>query len=124
VEETMHDDSVDPALYPMIVWYSQTSYAIFDQVGYDQALEAAQAASDFNNVEPLLMRNKKGEFASREIPNFGERSGPFCVAMLAAFLVWSQHKGQGKEDGIYLPDSVFLKAAEEGYQMYRFFTGG
>lgn len=115
-------DRIDAAVYPMIVWYSQAFYPVFEQIGYDASLQAAQAASDFNNEEPLLMRGKGGEFASREIPHFGECTGPRCVALLAAFLVWAQHLGQGVGT-IYLPDSVFLKAAEEGYQMLNWLNG-
>lgn len=110
---------IDAAVSPMIMWYSQSCYAKFESIGYEAALEAAQAASDFNSREPLLMRTAKGEFSTADIPHFDECTGPFCIALLAAFLVWTQHIGQGTHDAIYLPESLFLDAAEEGYQMWR-----
>lgn len=110
---------IDPSVEPMIMWYSQSCYSIFDQIGYAASLEAAESASEFNQRKPLLMREKNGKFPETDIPHFGIRSGPFCVALLTAFLVWSQHQHNEDESGnIYLPDSVFLVAAESGYRLW------
>lgn len=103
----------------VIFWYSQDCYSKFEQMGYDAAKEAADAASQFNQEHPLLMRDKHGKFPETDIPHFGVRSGPYAVALLSAFLVWAQHlSNEDDESNIHLPDSMFLKAAESGYQLW------
>lgn len=114
------NNKIDPAIAPMIMWHSVAIYPVFEQLGYDQSLEAAQACSQFSLEHPLLMRETKGKnknkFPKREIPYFGECSGPYAVSLLSAFLVWSQHLTQGEH--VELPGSVMLEAAEEGHKLY------
>lgn len=114
-------NDIDPAIAPMIQFYACSIYPVFEQIGYDQSLEAAQACSEFSLEYPLLMRETKGKnknkFPKRYIPYFGECTGPYCVALLSAFLVWSQHLTQG--DHVELPGSAMLEAAQDGWDLYK-----
>jgi hypothetical protein len=104
----------DPALSPTIMFYSVSAYPVFERVGFDRSKEIVTQA-DQVLLENPLSRNKKGEFDKFDIDEFGSVSVVFCAALVSAFLVWTQ-----REAGIdYLPDSPFLSAANDGYNLYR-----
>ena len=104
----------DPALHGCITWYSQSCYDHFDRLGFDAANEIAQVANDQNGKEPLLIRNKKGEFNQFELPYIGKKSGPYLVALMSAFLVWTQRQLVDNP----LPDSPMLAAAHDGLKLW------
>lgn len=112
-------DSENAAIYPMIVFYSMDCYPIFERIGYDESKRVAEAAQAFSLIEPLLMPNARGKFSQTELPHFGVRSAPYVAALMAAFIVWSQHEWF---DQPYIPaGSMLLQAAEEGYQNWKRF---
>lgn len=109
----------DPALEPMVLWYTMSCLDKFEALGFELAKESADAALEFSLENPLLMRDKGGEFPSVNIPHFGEKSGPYCAVLMAVFLVWSQ-----KKIGNPIPSdsSKLLSYAEEAYNTWeRFF---
>lgn len=109
--------SLDPALYPMLFFYAMSIYPKFEEMGYEAAKLSADSAGDFSLIEPLLMRDKYFEFASKEIPPFGVCSAPFCVALMGSLIIWASHKGLGDE--IYVPDSPILKPCEDAWQLWK-----
>ncbi len=66
---------------------------MFDRTGEAAAREAVDFCQKWSFEEPLWLPNKKGQFSQKEIPHLGKRSSIFAIAVLAAFLVWSQ-KGE------------------------------
>lgn len=108
----------DPALLTSITFYSAGIYPKFEQMGYAEAQKAANFCSDWSNEYPLWTPQttgffaKKSGFPTREIPGFGERSSVYAMAVMAAFLVWTQRTA-----GNELPSSEMLEAADAGYKL-------
>lgn len=108
----------DPALLASVTFYSAGIYPRFDQMGFEAAKQAADFCGEWANEYPLWIRHttgflaKKSEFPQREIPGFGERSSIYAMAVMAAFLVWTQRKA-----GNELPGSELLEAADWGYKL-------
>lgn len=104
----------DPAFEGMAFWYSIDCYDKFEGMGAEKAEEAAKAAGDISLENPLLMRNKKGDFDKFEIPHFGTISGPYCAILMASFLVWSQIRAGIRE----FPTSVLLESSSQAYTQW------
>jgi len=104
----------DPALYGCVLFYSVSVYDRLDRMTFDEAKAAADAAGEASAHAPLWMRNAKGQFGQYDIPGFGSRSGPYCIALLAAFLVWTQRQLQD----FPLPTSPLLSAAQDGLTLW------
>jgi len=92
------------------MWYAVDCYNHFDRLGFAATKEIGESASEFNQENPLLLRNKKGEFDQFELAHLGKRSGPYCVAAMSAVLVWTQRHLADNP----LPDSALLAAANDG----------
>ena len=107
--------SNDAALHGTLMYYACACYPKFEALGFAQAKEAADAASAASQEQPLLVADKKGKFPTLTLPHFGEVSGPKAVAVMSAFLVWVC-KGEN------LPDSSMLRAAHDGYLMWKMET--
>lgn len=110
----------NPALHGALMFYSVSCYETFDKVGFERANEAADFCSTWAMEYPLYLRSeaKKGapsEFPKRDIPHFGERSSVFAIAVMSAFLVWSQK--QSFPDAGF-PESSMLSAALDGWNLY------
>ena len=102
------------ALHGAISFYAASCYPTFERLGFDAAKEAADAAGEANSQYPCWQRDKKGQFPEFDLPHFGKRSSVFCIAVLCAFLVWTQ-----KAAGNPLPDSPLLAAAEDGWKLWK-----
>ena len=104
----------DPAMTGALTFFSVSCYERFATLTPAQCQEAADFASARSGEYPLWMRGKKGEFPQYDVPHFGTRSSVYLIALMSAFLVWSQKKA-GIET---MPDSPLLDAALMGYKLY------
>jgi hypothetical protein len=107
----MITDPQDPALHSCLLAYSASIYPHFESIGEACSREAANFCSQWVQETPLC-RDPSGSFPERDIPHLGKRSVIYAVAVMTAFLVWMQ-KNQN------LPQSPLLKAASEGYILYK-----
>lgn len=107
----MPDDAV---LYSAIIFYSVSCFQIFNHLTYEQGQEAASAASEASQRNPLYLRNKKGNFDQYDIPHFGKRSSVYVMAILSAWIVWVQKKICGNP----LPSSPLLEASGNGLVLF------
>jgi hypothetical protein len=105
----------DPAMHGAIMFFSVSCYRQFATLTPAQCQEAADFASEQAQRYPLWMRDgKTGEFPQVDVPHFGTRSSVYLMAIMSAYLVWSQKKA-GVES---MPDSPLLDAAVMGYRLY------
>jgi hypothetical protein len=105
----------DPAVHGCLCFYSAAIYPIFNRLTRAECQTAVDAALDANMREPCLARNKAGQFSEFDIPHFGRKSGPYCVALMSAWLVWNQKVLADNP----LPDSPLLAAAADGLHLWR-----
>jgi hypothetical protein len=111
---------VSPAMYGCILFYSASIYLLLETLGEDQQRAAADVCTQASMREPLwTRRSDTGEFPQIEVPGFGRRSGPWCMAYMSAYLIWTQRKPDGSVDRKRLPVSPLLSAAADGYAIYR-----
>lgn len=104
---------IDPAFPPMITFYSVAFFQLFDRIGLEAAREVAQAASDISCQHAL--QYECGKAITYDLPHVGKVSPGKVLAAMPAFLVWQQ-RGAGID---YLPDSVFLQAADDAYKLHK-----
>lgn len=104
----------NPALTGAIMFYSASCFSVFNRLTFEQCQEAAEAAGEAAQHDPLWMRNKKGEFDQYDIPHFGKRSSVYVMAIMSAWLVWIQKKIYGYQ----LPDSPLLAASVSGLALF------
>ncbi len=111
-----NDDGFDsPAWQGTLFWYSVSAYNFISGNDFDVVKGVVDAANEFNQHEPLHMPRKDGSFAKTVLPILGERSGPYLIALMGSFLVWTQMHLANNE----LPDSPLLKACEAGYNFWK-----
>ena len=101
----------DAALTGCVMWYSVNIYRRLGELTKAQITEAMDAAGEACNQKPLWMTGDQ----TFTIPHFGAKSGPWIIALMSAYVVWTQKKA-GEE---YLPDSPLLEAAALGWQLYQ-----
>jgi hypothetical protein len=101
----------DPAMHGAILFYAADCYPRFEQLGPDGAKAALEACSKWSMEYPLHLRDG-ADFPKREIPGFGLRSSIYAMALMSAYLVWACKNKN-------LPDSPLLKAASDGYALWR-----
>lgn len=106
--------NTDAVLYSAIMFYSVSCFQTFNHLTYEQGQEAALAASEASQRNPLWMRNAKGNFDQYNIPHFGMRSSVYVMAILSAWLVWMQKEIYGNP----LPSSPLLEASENGLGLF------
>lgn len=104
----------DISLHMAITFYSLSCFQIFNHLTYEQGQEAAEAASEASQRNPLHLRNSKGNFDQYDIPHFGKRSSIYVTAILSAWLVWIEKKIYGNP----LPSSSLLEASENGLVLF------
>jgi tryptophan-rich sensory protein len=101
---------LEPALLISIQFYAASLYPKFEGLGFEKSKEAANACSQWSLEEPLWMiPNKK-----REIVHLGKVTSIYALAVISAFLVWTQ-----KKIGNSIPDSPMLLAAADGWELYK-----
>ncbi len=102
---------MDSVILSAIQFYSAFCYPIFEQIGFSKAKQSADFCSEWSLHEPLWMQDSHGVFPKMAIPNFGEQSSIYAMAIMGAFIVWQQ---KGKS----IPDSELLRACENGYGLW------
>jgi hypothetical protein len=106
--------ATDPAMFGAIMAYSTSAYQVFNRLTWEQCQEAVNACSQFSLEYPLHLRDKSGEFPKRDIPHFGERSSINCMAIMSAWLVWTQKVLWDNP----LPESPLLGATKDGLALW------
>ncbi len=110
------DEGFDsPAWQGTLFWYSVSAYNFISSNDFDVVKGVVDAAGEFNQREPLHLPRKNGSFAKTVLPILGEKSGPYCIALMGSFLVWTQRYLADNP----LPDSPVLKACYDGLLFWR-----
>ena len=105
------------ALEGAITFYSPSLYAAFEREGEEAARALAQATDEASMRQPLWMTDPRtGELPQVDLPFLGERSGVYCIAVIAAYLVWTQQKAGGPGAPSLSP---LVGAARLGYELWR-----
>ncbi len=113
------DESFDsPAWQATLFWYSVSAYNFISSNDFDVVKGVVDAANEFSGREPLHMPRKDGSFTKTVLPILGEKSGPYVIALLGSYLVWTQKQLANNE----LPDSPVLKACMAGLNFWRLDT--
>lgn len=87
---------VDPAMIGAMTFYAASCYDRFEQIGFDKAKAAADFCSQWSMEYPLFLREAKTkDFPHKDIPEFGDRSSIYAMALMTAFIVWLQIKAHG-----------------------------
>lgn len=112
-----HATLFESAFYQAAFWNAISIFDVFQAIGPDAARELAEAAGRASDAFPLELTDEKGKFAELDLPHVGRRSGLYCLAVMAAYIVWQIRQANQP----YLPDSPLLKAADEAYRSWQLF---
>jgi len=109
----------DPALYNTIAFYSASIYSTLTNASFDEVERLINVVQEFT-AECAPYRDKKGNFPTKMLPLFGEKSIIFAIAVAAAYLVWCQLSNNIDTPESLRDKSPLLSAAVEGWLLYRY----
>lgn len=104
-----------PVWQGCLLWYSASAYNFISSNDFEVVKSVVLAADEFSQHEPLHMRGKDGSFPKIILPILGEKSGPYCIALIGSFLVWTQKQLADNE----LPDSPVLRICNEALNFWK-----
>ncbi len=99
-------------MHQMVLYYSLGLFAVFEQVGEQEAAKMAEAASNFASECPL--HNLAGSDKRFTIPHIGECTAGKTLALIPAFIVWKASILKME----YMPENKLIEAASTALELY------